>query len=269
MATKPGMSYAPDWYQKQEAFKTAINQFSPQAKSPSSSTSYVMAPGAAPVTSSTGHTFTAPSKVVNKAPTVRQQAPTTSGGGGGGNGYSAGATLGTNAQGQAAEVAQPMSDEDWWNSDADFQVENAGLQNVLQTALANLATKRSNYDTDFVGTLKNLGWDWNGDDAGSLDEVGGGKWDPTNKLGSYGSGLGGLNNDFASRGLIDSSFYGDALTNFNTDFNNQFGNLTKQRGSFQNENGDNTGQGLAARNEYQNALARARQSSLARRDVTP
>lgn len=208
------------------------------------------------------------------APKTASAAPRTSVGAGGraaasagGGGYVPGTTLGTSATGQAAAVSQPMSDEDWWNSDADFQVERAGLQSTLDNALASLAAKRASYDTDFVSTLKNLGWDWNGDDAGSLADVANGRWDPTNKLGAYGAGNQNLNNDFASRGMLDSSFFADALTNFNTDFNNQFSNLTQGRNAFLQDNGDNTGQGLAARNEFQNALARARQSSLARRNV--
>lgn len=197
-------------------------------------------------------------------------APRSSGGRSGG--FSApfsGGPVGTSSTGQAAAMSapaapQPMSDADWWNQDADFQVEQSGLKNVLDTALANLALKRSTFDTDFVTTMKNLGWDWGGDETGSLDDLGAGKWDPTNKLSAYGSGFQNLNNDFASRGMVDSSFFGDAVTNFNTDFNNQFNQLRGQRDQFrQGLTGDET----AAQNEYQNALARARAQSLARRDI--
>jgi len=166
-----------------------------------------------------------------------------------------------------AEPPKPPSDEDWWKSDADYQVEEASLKSSLENALAELATKRSNFDQDFVTTLKNLGWDWNGDDQGSLDNVATGRWDAANQLGAYGRGFTNLNDDFASRGLMDSSFFRDAVQNYNTDYNNQFGNLTSQRNSFLDQNGEKTGAGAAANTEYQNALARARQSSLARRDL--
>lgn len=207
----------------------------------------------------------APAPIAPQAP--RQQAPQQRSGG-----YSGG-PVGTSATGRAAPMSMeapaaaptPMSDEDWWNQDADYQTEQGGLKNVLDSAMSNLALKRSGFDTDFVSTMKNLGWDWGGDETGSLDDLGGGKWDPSNKLGAYGAGFQNLNNDFASRGLLDSSFFGDSLTNFNTDFNNQFSQLTGQRNQFQ--------QGLkgdeqSSQNEYQNALARARASSLARRDIS-
>lgn len=192
-----------------------------------------------------------------------------SSGGGGGN-YSGG-PVATSLTGIAAAAPAPApappTDDDWWGSDEAYISEGASLKNAMETALANLARQRASYDTDYTSTLKNLGWDWQGDDAGDLSNVAGGKWDPTNMLGVYGQGLNNMNNDFGSRGLMDSSFFGDAITNFNTDMNNQFNSANKARTSYMDEYGDKTGQGLAARNEYQNALARAKAESLARRDA--
>lgn len=211
-------------------------------------------------------TAPAPRAPVAQAPAASRSAASYSGG-----------ALGTSDTGVVGESAAPveeeipapvpMSDDDWWNQDASFQTESGGLKSVLDNALSDLARKRSNYDTDFSSTLKNLGWDWEGDTIGDLGSVGAGKWDPTNQLGAYGQGNQNLTNDYASRGLMDSSFFGDALTNYNTDFNNQFANLNQGRAQFQTEYGDNTGQGASANSEYQNALQRARQSSLARRDI--
>lgn len=201
------------------------------------------------------------------APAPSAPAQTFSGGSGGG-------TVGTNASGQAGTVsaqatstpATPqISPEDWINSDAAYQAESAGYKNTLDNALADLLTRRTNYDTDFTQTMKNLGWSWGGDKTGDLSSLASGKWDPSNRLGAYGSGLYNLNNDFASRGMLDSSFYGDAQNNFNTDFGNQFAGLVNQR---QGQTKSFTDQQNAANNTYQNALAQARAASLARRDVT-
>lgn len=201
------------------------------------------------------------------APAPSAPARTFSGGSGGG-------TVGTNASGQAGTVsaqatsapATPqISPEDWINSDAAYQAESAGYKNTLDNAMADLLTRRTNYDTDFTQTMKNLGWSWGGDKNGDLSSLASGKWDPSNRLGAYGSGLYNLNNDFASRGMLDSSFYGDAQNNFNTDFGNQFAGLVNQR---QGQTKSFTDQQNAANNTYQNALAQARAASLARRDVT-
>lgn len=167
------------------------------------------------------------------------------------------------------EPARPKkaSDESWWNSDADYQVEEAGLSSVLSTALNSLKAKRGSYDQDFVKTLKNLGWDWQGDDQGTLDNFGQGNWDPNNTQGAYGRGRSSLTNDYAGRGMLDSSFFQDAGTDFNTEFKNQFNDLTDQRTSFLRDNGEDTGAGKAAKDEFTVARNRARQNSLGRRDV--
>lgn len=204
-----------------------------------------------------------PSKVTPapkpKAPAVGRSAAPVYGGG----------NLGTSATGVVAEMPapQPMNDADWWNQDAGFQSEQGSLKTALQSALDNLKQQRTNYDADFAGTLKNLGWGWDGASSGSVDGFDKGAFDQSNQLGAYGQGMTNMNNDFNSRGLGDSSFFADALTNFNTDMKNQFDSLSTGRGNFMNEYGENTGQGLSANNEYQAALNRAKQLSLGRRDA--
>lgn len=188
------------------------------------------------------------------------------GGGGGGGSYDTygGGSVAPNAFGAVAEIAQPATptDDEWWNSDSGFQAEQGSLKTSLDSALANLTQQRTGYDTDFMTTLKNLGWGW-GDNT-KLDGFDKGAFDPTNQLGAYGQGLTNMNNDFASRGLMDSSFFADALTDFNTDMNNQYQGLVGGRNQFRNERAADE---LAANNEYKQALARARAESLARRDA--
>lgn len=201
-----------------------------------------------------------------RAPQVAPSRRSSGGGGysgGGGGGYDGGAVA-PNAFGAVAEISAPQAptDDEWWNSDSGFQAEQGSLKTSLDSALANLTQQRTGYDTDFMTTLKNLGWGW-GDNT-KLDGFDKGKFDPTNQLGAYGQGLTNMNNDFASRGLMDSSFFADALTDFNTDMNNQYQNLVGGRNQFRNERAADE---LAANNEYQQALARARAESLARRDA--
>lgn len=190
----------------------------------------------------------------NAAP---QQNANSAGGGG----------VGVSDTGQVSSFAtggkpSPMSNNDWWNQDANYQAELAGYAASLAAAKQALSANRTQYDTDYLQTLKNLGWSSNGltaNDAATADQ--GGNWDPNNMLGAYGQGYNNLRNDYAGRGLMTSSFYGDALGNFGTDFNNQLKNLVGQR---QNSVNNQNSQEQQALNDYTNAQTRARQSSLAR-----
>src|SRR5690606_4432181 len=129
-----------------------------------------------------------------RAPQVKsaQQVSRSSGGGsygGGGGAVYGGGSVAPNAFGAVAEIAPPAppTDDEWWNSDSGFQAEQGSLKAALDSALANLTQQRTGYDTDFMTTLKNLGWGW-GDNT-KLDGFEKGAFDPKNSLGAYGQGL--------------------------------------------------------------------------------
>jgi len=219
--------------------------------------------GYTPTQNGRNFTYTPPKPAAPKPAPAPSPAPSYSGG-----------SLATSATGTVAqpvpvpepppapEPPKPPSDEDWWKSDDAFIAEQGSLKNNLDRALANLTQQRSSYDTDLISTLKNLGWTWGGGSPSGIEGFEQGSWDPNNMLGAYGQGVYNLNNDFAARGLLDSSFFNDATNNFNTDMNNQFSGLVSNRNQFLNAR---TSDEETANSTYQNALKQAKAESLARR----
>lgn len=199
---------------------------------------------------------------------VPPPSPTPSAGGGGGG------SVGTNATGQQGLIAppSPTSDEDWWNSDAAFQAEKASGMSAYNQALAALGARQAQYDTDFVSALKSLGWNWGGAAQNKLpgmtNGVAEGSFDPNDLLGAYGYGLNNLLNDFASRGMLQSSFYDTGRKNFDTNMGQQASNLQNQYTAATSGTGGLNSQKQSAYDEYLNALSRAKASSLARRSAT-
>lgn len=147
------------------------------------------------------------------------------GGGGGtadtGIGYSGGAVsaLGTGVIAEAAPA--PPIDFDafkggkYAGEDAAYVSETAAANAELQTMLAELARQNSEYETGFKGNLKTLGLDYEGDDWKN------GKWDQDDTLGAYGQSYQNLQNDYSGRGLMDSTFYGNAQRDLTDRFNRQ------------------------------------------------
>lgn len=161
----------------------------------------------------------------------------------------------------------PPTLNQWLRKDPAYLAESSSMKGTLNNALADYTNQLRTYDTDFQTALKNLGRTrYTADKAKTRnkDEYKSGRWDPKNQLGAYGQGLTGINNDFSSRGLMDSSFFGEGLTNFNTDMDNQLSSLEKSRQGFRS---DNSIQTQAANTDYQNALQRARADSAARAEV--
>lgn len=161
---------------------------------------------------------------------------------------------------------EPPSLGGWLKRDPGYIAEAASMRGTLNNALSDYTNQLRTYDTDFTTALKNLGrTSYRGDSARTKkDDYSAGKWDPNNQLGAYGQGLRGINNDFSSRGMMDSSFFGEGLTNFNTDMDNQLASLEKSRQGFRS---DNAVQRNSAQTDYQNAIKRAQADSAARAEI--
>ena len=161
-----------------------------------------------------------------------------SGGGGGMAPFSGG--------GGMAPMVAPPSEEDYLAGDGGYQTQLSALQGALQRYLADSDFQRTNYQTDYNQSLRDLGYDegakaWNWDD----------------KLTASGRGYQNQLDDFGSRGMLQSSGYADAYqelqrmlgqqyesvqgakTNFMTDMDNQTANFK----------GENTANQQAARAE--------------------
>jgi hypothetical protein len=162
---------------------------------------------------------------------------------------------------------KPPTLKKWLSRDPAYLAERASLGGTRSNALADYRNQLLNYDLDFTTALKNLGrTGYKRDNTATKgkDEYKSGRWDANNQLGAYGQGLKGINNDFSSRGLLDSSFFGEGLTNFNTDMDNQLASLERSRQGYRS---DNTVQVNAAETDYRNALKRAQADSAARAEV--
>ena len=167
------------------------------------------------------------------------QSPPSGGGGGGGMAPFSGG-------GGMAPMVAPPSEEDYLAGDGAYQTQLSALQGALQRYLADSDFQRTNYQTDYNQSLRDLGYDegakaWNWDD----------------KLTASGRGYQNQLDDFGSRGMLQSSGYADAYqelqrmlgqqyesvqgakTNFMTDMDNQTANFK----------GENTANQQAARAE--------------------
>lgn len=171
-----------------------------------------------------------------------------------------GGSLGTMSTGLVAEQAappQPQTFDDWrnaggWQGDSAFMAEDASAEAEYQALLNQLTQQNTGYMQDFKGGLRNLGWDHEGEDYGN------GRWDAEDKLGAYGGAFQGLQNDFSGRGLMDSSFYGQAQNDLTDRFNRQRNDMMTGLNTQQNEFNSNKTNALQSREAAKNrALAEA------------
>lgn len=191
---------------------------------------------------------------------VQKAAPRPIAPSGGGAAYGGGA-LGSTGTGIVAEQAGPppqaQSFDDWkgqggWQGDSAFMAEDASAEAEYQALLNQLGQQNTNYLQDFKGGLRNLGWDYEGENYGQ------GNWDAEDKLGAYGGAFQGLQNDFSGRGLMDSSFYGQAQNDLTDRFNRQRNDMQTGLNTQQNEFNSNKTNALQSREAAKNrALAEA------------
>lgn len=188
--------------------------------------------------------------------TARQSAPSA-----GVGVLSTGVVADTAPQIAAAPEPPPVQTFDDWKrgggqlGDSGFMAEDASAEADYQALLAQLAQQNSDYQTNARSSFRNLGLRFSGDDFL------GGTWDPADTLGAYGSAYQNLQNDYSGRGLLDSTFYGQAQQGLTDRFNRQRSDLVTDWNStnagFQKSKTD----ALATR---QNAQARALAEAYAR-----
>lgn len=139
------------------------------------------------------------------------------GGGGGGGGVAMG----------AAAAAPAVSDEDYLAGESGYQAQLAALMRALSDYTADDTAQRTRYTTDYSEATKNLGWrDPDGDGAQP------GNWDLEDLNTASGRGYQNQVNDFASRGMLQSSLYSEANDNFMRSMNEQLGSMNKAKTDF-------------------------------------
>lgn len=158
-----------------------------------------------------------------------------------------------------------MSDEDWLSGDSAYQAQLAALLKALADSEADFTSQRTRYDTDYNDALRSLGWTSEvADDPNTVDvnESRPGAWNFQDLNTASGRAFTNQQNDFASRGLLQSSLYGTALDNLQRSLNDQLGSINTGRTNFLD---DLTKQQTAAKNENTLGQQQARAEALARR----
>lgn len=158
-----------------------------------------------------------------------------------------------------------LSEDEWRAQDSTFLGEQSALDLQLKQALAGLAESRTGYNKDFGSSLRNLGFGWqdaNNDGLPDDAEIKGGAWNKNDMQGAYGQAYNNTTNDFASRGLMDSSLFADAMTEQDRGFTRQFDDM---QGARQQYLKSLLGEETSAKDTQAQALAQARASASARR----
>lgn len=176
---------------------------------------------------------------VSRAP----QAPSTQSNFGnyGGGGYSS-PSLGGNGGGAEAmmSAALPeMTDDQYLAGDSGYQAQLAALQRAMADSDGEFTARKSRYDVDYNDSMKNLGW---------LDKgQGQGDWNYGDLNTAVGRANSSLENDYASRGMLQSSLYGTAKDNLMRSLNDQrtgmvsarqreFDDIGREQGAMRAEN---------------------------------
>jgi hypothetical protein len=174
------------------------------------------------------------------------------GGGGGGGSFAPSAAVGGD-------------DDSWLAGDSSYQAQLAALLKAAQDSDADFGAQKSKYDVDYNDSLKNLGWNQPVVDDPStpdVDESKPGAWNFQDLNTAAGRGYNNTQNDFASRGLLQSSLFGTALDNFTRLLNDQLTGINTGKQNFLD---DLTRQQSAAQSENTLNQQQARADALARR----
>lgn len=154
-----------------------------------------------------------------KSPVMGPVSRSPIGGGGVGGGDTMMSTM-------AAE-APAISDEDYLAGESGYQAQLAALMRALSDYTADDTAQRTKYAGDYSEATKNLGWrDPDGDGPGA------GNWNLEDLNTASGRGYQNQVNDFASRGMLQSSLYGEANDNFMRSMNDQLGSMNKGKTDF-------------------------------------
>jgi len=189
---------------------------------------------------------TSPKKAAPAAPVYHAPAytPPSSSGGGGGNSSSVGSFTTTRVVPAAAPAAAvpaapviPKVDPNAYKSDASYIAQLAALNAARQNYETDDTNKISQYNTQYADALKNLGW--SGAAKGAVDDPttagideSKGSWNLNDLNTASGRGYTNQKNDYAARGLLQSSLYSQAIDNLMRSLNDQNTSLTNSKTSY-------------------------------------
>lgn len=182
-------------------------------------------------------------KTVQSGRTYTSSKPYSGGGGsGGGGGHS-------HSHGSSKGSSKPTK-KSYLKTDSIYQTQNAALQAALQRYQSDVRYQRANYDTDYAKANKDLGYDPKSK-----------KWNLSDQMTASGRGYQGQLDDFAARGMLQSTGYAQEANNLLRALQQQQTSMTDARTKFRtdldrelaNYRAENTASQQAARAE---AIAR-------------
>lgn len=197
-----------------------------------------------------GYKLPSPTFPITSPDNPNYQAPSDGGGSYGGGGESFG--IGEPGTGG------PMGDVDYLAGDSPYQAQLTALMKALSDYRADSTSQASRYDVDYGKGLKALGWNDMDGDFATAD----GEWDLDDPNTAAGRGFTSQRNDFASRGMLQSSDYGRANDLLMRNLNDQRGSMETGRNRFTQ---DLATQLAAFENENNAAQQSAKQEALLRR----
>lgn len=186
--------------------------------------------------------------------------------GGGGTGsvspYSYGGSIGGGGGAALAAPAPPMSEADWLAGDQSYIRQMAALKAALDNFIADQGAQTTRYNTDFNEGIKQLGWMGRPQAEGDSGwESEGGTWNETDQNTASGRAFTNQLNDFASRGILQSSLFGTARNDLQRSLNDQLGSVVTGRRNFLD---DLIRQRTSYTQENENSGRSAREEALAR-----
>lgn len=190
------------------------------------------------------------------APAAQAPAPVA---GGGSYGGGLGALGGGGGVGAVSGAATGQTDADYLAGDSQFQLQLAALQKALADEQTDTGAQQTKYNTDYSDALKNLGYLQDDPTTPNVNE---GAWNFQDTNTSAGRSFQNQQNDFAGRGLLQSSLYGQANDNLTRSLNDQLSSTNSAKQSFMD---DLARQQSTFQNDNQNQTQQARIDALARR----
>lgn len=164
--------------------------------------------------------------------------------------------------GPSAPAAPAMSEADWLAGDQSYIRQMAALQAALQNFSADQGAQTTRYNTDFNTGLSQLGYTGRPAAEGSNPWAAeGGTWNETDQNTASGRAFSNQLNDFASRGILQSSLFGKSRNDLQRSLNDQLNSVVTGRTNFLD---DLTRQRTAYQQENESAGRSAREEALAR-----
>lgn len=139
--------------------------------------------------------------------------------------YGSGGT-GFGAGGAAATVAPAVDTGSYLGGDAQYQLQLAALQKAASDEQADITKQTGDYTTQYTDALKQLGYDQ------PVDPTGQGAWEFGDTNTAAGRAFQNQQNDFAGRGLLQSSGYATANDNLTRSLNDQLTSTNTAKQSF-------------------------------------